>query len=227
MPYKPVPGAKGVKYRPASETMADPNFDVYQDAQGNWHAREKPGWLMKSLPYIIGGTMGYGALAGAGVLPSIAGGGGAAASGSGAAAGGVLPSSQLAMSPLYTGPVVGGSQGVSAGLGAAGAAAGAGADYLGDKPGVVSRVAKAVGGDGGANQWVKAALAALAGVPALVAAKNSGPTAEELAMQQQIKDMLASQQRRVTFQDPLHEAVTRLAMSRLPTASQRPLAEHM
>lgn len=194
--YYPDPRTQG-------RTLYDPNQNQLRDAA------------------IVGGTM---AVTG-GVLGAA--GGGAAGASSASAAGGVLPSSQLPMSPLYTGPVVGGSQGVSAGLGAAGAAGAAGADYLGDKPSAASRMARAVagGGEGGANPWVKAALAALSGVPALIATQKNKPTAEELAMQQQIQDMLASQQRRTTYQDPLFESVSRLAMSRLPTGVQRDMGE--
>jgi hypothetical protein len=183
-----------------------------------------------SNPYFRDPLIAAGAVGTAGALGAFGGAGSAAGSASGSAAGGVLPSSQLAMSPLYTGPIAGGSQGVSAGLaaGAAGAA-GAGADFLGGKPGVGKRVLDAAtgGDDGDMPWWMKAAFAGLSGVPALLASQQNKPSAEELALQQQIKDSLAHQQRRTTYQDPLYQAVTQLAMSRLPTSNQRPLAENL
>lgn len=126
MPWTDVPGARGVRTRPLSETMADPDYDVYQDSQGNWHANKKPGAFTKALPYIIGAGMGYGALASAGVFGAgLAGGGGAASGAGGAAASGVLPSAQNALwqGALTTAPIAGGSQGVSALLAAGGSGA--------------------------------------------------------------------------------------------------------
>ena len=173
-----------------------------------------------------------------GVLAAIGGpaayaglGGGSAATGTGAA-GGILPSSQLPMSPLYTGPVVGGSQGVSAGLGAAlpWAAGGAGGDWMDPtRPpsgGNIRYIAQNVTSKG-LNWWQQAALAGLSGVPSLIAASRNKPSAEEEATQEQIRQMLASQQQRFDYQNPLFQAVSQLAMSRLPTSSQRPLAETM
>lgn len=184
------------------------------------HPSQKSNFLhhLPALAAVAAGGLGLSALGGGGAAA------GAGATGAGAT-GGVLPSSRLPMSPLYTGPMAGGSQGVSAGLGAAGAGA---ADFLGNKPNLGRRIANAAGnalggGEDGAPSWLQAAIAALSGVPALLAAQKNKPTAEELVMQQQIADMLASQQRRTTLQDPLYEAVTRLAMNRLPTDVQKPV----
>src|SRR3990167_918051 len=170
-------------------------------------------------------------LAGMGPLGGALGGSGAAAGGAGAA-GGILPSSQLAMSPLYTGPIVGGSQGVSAGLGAAlqWAAGGVGGDWLDPtRPpsgGNIKDFAQNVASNG-LNWWQQAALAGLSGVPSLIAASRNKPPAAEEATQEQIRQMLESQQKRFDYQSPLFQAVSQLAMSRLPTASQRPLAENL
>lgn len=185
-----------------------------------------------SNPYFRYPLIAAGAVGTAGALGAFGGAAGVAGGAGSGAAGGVLPSSQLAMSPLYTGPIAGASQGISAGLGAG--AAGAGADFLGAKSaaaagGAGSGANRALGGaadaasDAGMTWWQQAALAGLSGVPSLIAAAKNKPSAEELALQQQIRDSLAAQQRRFTHQNPLFEAVTQLAMSRLPTASQRSL----
>lgn len=158
-----------------------------------------------------------GALGGAGVLGSA--GGSGAAGGLSAAAGGGGP---LAATSVPTGLGFGGLTAAQAYGGAAPVA-----DYLGNKPSILRRVGNAVtgGGESGASPWLQAALAALSGIPALVAANKNKPTAEELAMQQQVKDMLAHQQRRTQYQDPLYQAVSQLAMSRLPTGVQRDMGE--
>lgn len=87
-------------------------------------------------------------------------------------------------------------------------------------------VGKKVVGDsegGGFNPWQQAALAALAGLPALLA--NKGPSNEEKALYDQARQMTELQRRRIEHQNPLFSAVTQLAMSRLPTASQQPLQD--
>ena len=79
-------------------------------------------------------------------------------------------------------------------------------------------------GSSAMNPAIQAALSLLSGIPALVAGR-SNPTAEEQALQQQAQRLLALQEQRITHQNPLFEAATRLAMSRLPTAQQRPLTD--
>lgn len=96
------------------------------------------------------------------------------------------------------------------------------------------------GGDGGGmNAWQTAALAALAGLPALLAAKNSGMSDEEKAiyaqLQRDIEDqrqdrvperaLRDTQLRRINYQNPLYQAVSQLAMNRLPMNVQQPFGE--
>jgi hypothetical protein len=68
---------------------------------------------------------------------------------------------------------------------------------------------------------LQSAISALAGLPALLT--NHGPSAEERALFDQARQMQALQQKRIEHQNPLFSAVTQLAMSRLPGASQQPL----
>lgn len=104
--------------------------------------------------------------------------------------------------------------------GAAAPAAGAGGVSAWDRIKDVGK--KATGGDGkGMNPFEQAALAALAGLPALFA--NRGQSPEEKASQEQIKALLDLQRRRIEHQNPLFETITRLAMSRQPTANQLPV----
>lgn len=167
-------------------------------------------------------------------------GGGAAAGGAGAAgAGGTLASSSFPAASLMGGPAAIGSMGASAGIpwaGAAGAsaaltggraaagAAGAGAatDYLGDRPNPrgIGRAAGAVANTAGRlSPWLQAAIAGLAGLPALMA--NNGPSAEEKALLDEARQMQAMQRQRIEKQNPLFSAVTQLAMSRLPGSVQQ------
>ena len=162
-------------------------------------------------------AVGMGAVAGAGAAGAIPGIGGAGGGGSLASAGAV------GSAPAYVPESM-----VGMGLGGAGTGAVSAADFLGAKPSAVGNIAKTVAGAASeANPWVKAALAALSGVPALIAANKNEPSAEERTMQDQLRQMLAGQQKRVDYQNPLFQAVTQLAMSRQPTAHQRPLAENL
>ena len=109
----------------------------------------------------------------------------------------------------------GGGAGTGAGAGGAGAGAGAGAGGAGAG-------AAAGAGASAANQAIQAALAALAGLPALFT--NRGPSDEEKALYAQARQLQQLQQRRIEHQNPLFSAVTQLAMSRLPTTSQQTLS---
>lgn len=199
------------------------------DPAANWNTDHglSTAW---SNPYFRYPLIAAGALGTAGALGAF-GGAGAAGGGAGAVGGGG------AASVGGTIPYVHG--GLSMGMPAPAGMA--------STPGLLSRFGNAItgGGNGGANQWLQAALAGLSGVPALIAANKSKPSAselarrqpstdelamlqpsaDELAMQQQVKDMLAHQQRRTQYQDPLYQAVSQLAMSRLPTGVQKPMGD--
>lgn len=157
------------------------------------------------------------ALLPAGVAGTAGGSGGAAASATGA--GGLLPATHPATSMLWGAPSAGISQGVSAGI--AGAAGAAGGDFLGE----AARRGAERGSQGlldkGMNSLQQAALAALAGLPGLLA--NKGPSNEEKAALDQARQLQALQQKRIEHQGPLYEAVTRLAMSRMPAGVQMPI----
>ena len=84
------------------------------------------------------------------------------------------------------------------------------------------KVANVLTNKGGDRGWMEQVIRALTGgVPAVIASRQNRPSAEEQATQAQLLDMLKGQQRRTTSQDPLFDAVTQLAMSRLPTSVQR------
>lgn len=69
------------------------------------------------------------------------------------------------------------------------------------------------------SPWLQAAIAGLAGLPALMA--NNGPSAEEKALLDEARQMQAMQRQRIEKQNPLFSAVTQLAMSRLPGSVQQ------
>jgi len=123
MPYQTIPGSK-VQYRPLSETLADPNFDVYTDPDGTMAVRKKAGFWTKAIPYLVGGGMGYGALANAGVFGAAAAGAGGSGAGAGAATS-VIPGTGIPVvagtGPGLTAPALAGTVG-SAASGAAGRA---------------------------------------------------------------------------------------------------------
>lgn len=96
-------------------------------------------------------------------------------------------------------------------------------DYLGMKPprgggrnGIGNGVAN---GANALSPYLQSAIAALAGLPALMA--NNGPSAEEKALMDEARQMQAMQRQRIQSQNPLFDAVTQLAMSRLPGSVQR------
>lgn len=185
--------------------------------------RSRPRWNQKKgkfetpidwgniLSIATGAGLGAAGLSAAGAF-----GGGAA----GSAAGGGVPNlagaAGLPGGALY-GAAAPAAGGISAGVGAAGGG-------LGSK---LANVGKTVGkhaldGAKGFNPFQLAALAALSGLPALLA--NKGPSNEEKALYDQARQMTELQRRRIEHQNPLFEAVTRLAMSRLPTKNQGEIA---
>lgn len=102
----------------------------------------------------------------------------------------------------------GGAMG-SAGAGAAGTAGSAASALPGAAKGALG-VAAEEGPD-----WLKAAMASLAGLPALFA--NKGPSDEERAYQSQAARLLRQQEQRTQYQNPLYEATTKMAYGLLPT----------
>lgn len=153
-------------------------------------------------------------------------GGPAALSSMGASAGlggGLLASSAYPTAALMGGPAAIASQGASRGIPWGGAATAA-EDYLGGRrlpSGGRAALNDASGMAGQLSPLLQSAIAALSGLPALLA--NNGPSDEEKALMEQARQMQMLQQRRIEHQSPLFEAVTRLAMQRLPTDRQLPL----
>lgn len=167
-------------------------------------------------------TGGLGAAAATGGATGAAGAGGATG-----AAGGVLPSSQIPgwAAAGMGGPAAIASQGASRGI-PWGGAANAAEDYLGGRPrqgGWGNTANNALDTANRLSPLLQSAIAALSGLPALLA--NHGPSDEEKALMEQARQMQAMQQKRIEHQNPLFQAVTQLAMSRLPGASQQPLGQ--
>ena len=105
------------------------------------------------------------------------------------------------------------------------------------------------GTGGGLNAWQQAALALLSGVPGLLAARSAAGMSDEekaiyalfqrdMGRDREMRDQVFDQDmgfrgqdqtlrdlqlRKIQHQTPLYEAVTRLAMNRLPTSVQQPL----
>ena len=146
---------------------------------------------------------------------------GVSASVYGAGAAGLLPSSAYPIAAGMTAPGVA-SQNASRGVTA-------GTDYFGNK--LVNTARNAVG-DGG---LLEKAIAALANVPGLIMAnRQNQPSKEELALTEQARKMAELQQQmaqqqfaRTQYQNPLFQAVSNLAMNRLPTNVQRPFTESL
>lgn len=180
------------------------------------HPKKKDDFLARHVQKIGLGVVG-GAIAAPYVASLFGGGGGATASAAGGGASGVLPSSSLPVGSLMGGPVGISSQGVSAGVGA-----GAGAtDFLGAAPSAGRRIANGLS-DIGANSAADAVQATLA----WLASRNAGqPSDEEKAYLEQLRQMQALSQKRIEYQNPLYQAVSQLAMSRLPAGVQQPMGE--
>ena len=147
--------------------------------------------------------------------------GASAGIGAGGAAGGLLASRTIpAAMGSIGGPAAIRSQGASRGI-PWGGAADVADDYLGGRRGGRGPGWRdaAEGGANALSPWLKAAIAGLAGLPALMA--NNGPSAEEKALLDEARQMQAMQRQRIQSQDPLFKAVTQLAMSRLPGSAQQ------
>ena len=176
------------------QTLYDPNQNQFRDAA------------------ITGAAMGAGAY-GLGSL------GGAAPAAAPSAAGGVLPATIPGSyaSSLYAsggfGVPGGTASGVAAGLGGLGAAAsgGGGGGGAGAASGLLSQLTSGQG------------LAGLAGLLTTLATRpsGSGGSGDPFSTNPQLQHMLDVASQRVDRTDPLHQSITQLAMSRLPTNVQR------
>lgn len=225
------------KSAPQGRGSGSYNYDA-DAGKLNWNQIISPHWYADPAvmgPIIVGaagGMLGLGALPA--YSPAMAGSAGVpAAAGAGvpAAAGGALPSSQI---PGWTAAAMGGpaaitSQHASRGI-PWGGAADVTEDYLGGRrrgPSGVGDVGShtndVAGALGHLSPLLQSAIAALSGLPALLA--HNGPSDEEKALMEQARQMQAMQQKRIEHQNPLFQAVTQLAMSRLPGASQQPLGQ--
>lgn len=146
--------------------------------------------------------------------------GGAAGATSGGAVAGSLPGITATTVPGGAAITGGTAAGISGATAAANAASGAGAGANAAE--MIRRTVP------GAANWsdslMSTAIGLLSGLPAALSGR-SAPTAEERALLQQATEIQKLQQRRIELQNPLFQAVTQLAMSRLPTAQQRPIGE--
>lgn len=169
---------------------------------------------------LLGGAALIGGLSGLDAL--IGGGGAAAAGGTTATGGGLLPSTTIpaATGTLTTGavaaPTTAGAIGAAGGWvpGAAGSAVGSATGAPSSGGGVGSDLLARLRGSDGA-----AALATL--LPLLAASARSGNAGTPAPMPAGLTDMLNMSVERAKRTDPLHQSITQLAMSRLPTNMQR------
>lgn len=161
----------------------------------------------------IGAAIGGGALTGlglAGMGPLSGLGGGAAATGAGAMS---APELGLDAIPSVLGGAVTESASAypflagAAGAGATGAAAAGGA-------GAARAAASGGAAHGLGGNLINAAVSGLSGLPALFG--NHGVSDQEQQYQQQAQRLLAQQEQRTQYQNPLYEAATRMAYSLLP-----------
>lgn len=200
MPFKTIPGTK-VKWRPADETMADPDYEVFVDATGQMHVGKKPGFWTKAMPWLVGGGMGYGALAGAGLVPAF-----------GSAATTTINAAGLPVTPGLAGagaPVA--PAAVTSAAGGAGAAAAVNA---------AGKAAKSLGG--GVLDALKdpkniAGLAAL--IPLLMQTFKGGDQGAfgGDAMNDEIAQSLALQRQRVEQTQPVFDTLVNMAYGGAPT----------
>lgn len=122
----------------------------------------------------------------------------------------------LASTPIGTGmgttpSVFGPSGAAGTGTGAATAAAGGAGASAGRS--LMSRVGEGVT-ESATDRLLNAAFSALAGLPAMLG--NNGPSEEERAYSAQATRLLGQQEQRTQFQNPLYEAVTKMAHGLLP-----------
>lgn len=195
----------------------DPAGNLNQDEGFSKHWK----WIV---PAAVGaGTLGLGA-AGVGPLAGLFGGGGSAASG--AAAGGVLPSGSIPTSlAMQAVPAsIAGGAGVPTGVSAATMAAlggGAGTAGLG---GVMPAAASAGGAGLGSRLLDKLlspeGLLTAGSIAASLASRGNGTNDATRQSEEQAKRLQAITEARMRRVDPLHEAVTQLAFSRLPVSSR-------
>lgn len=199
MPYTTIPGTN-VKQRPASEAFADPDLIIETLPDGTLQVRRKPGFWTKALPYIIGGGMGYGALANAGILPGL---GGAASGGGSAASAGPFTTINAAGLPVTPG---------LAGAGAPIAPGVTGAGIAGTAAGGAANVAGAVGGGKSLlDQILKYAPLGFAGAAAAKGFMQPRPPAED-----QLANILRLAESRATAAQPLFENLLRMTNAQLP-----------
>lgn len=213
MSYK-LPSNPGVTvYSSPEEAKAAGVIDrVEQGNDGNLYATPHQGWLLRNMPWLIMGGMAAGA--------------GAAALGGGAAAGAVPTTINAAGLPVNMSAAA--TAGITP-LGGLGAAVGKGLVAGAGKSGP-SWAADALGG--GASGGIKGFLtdpknyAGLAGLLTTLATRpggnGGGGNADDiLAQNPQLKSLLDMSVNRAERLDPLHQSITQLAMSRMPTNMQR------
>lgn len=200
MPYTPVPGARGVQQRPASEAIADPNFEHIVLPDGTIRGRQKAGFWTEALPYLIASGMAaphLAALIGGGTAAAGAG-GGQAASG----AGGLLPS--YGASPAI--------QAAGMGLPSASMMTPAAAMAGGSNGGVLSRI---LGGGGGLSDVLKGLRdygpLALAGLSA-----GRGLTQGQTDAEKQLNEILNMAKGRITATEPLFNQLNTMATRQMP-----------
>jgi|SoiMethySBSTD1v2_1073268.scaffolds.fasta_scaffold111614_3 hypothetical protein len=198
----------------------DPAGNVNQDEGFSRHRK----WI---IPAAIGaGTLGLGAF-GVGPAAGLFGGGGAAggaagagAGASGAATGGTLASSSIPTSlAMQAVPAsIAGSAGIPAGVSAGTAAA-----LGGVVPNVVDQATRGLGGRLLDNLLSPEGLLTAGSIAASLAGGGDGTSDATRASEEQARRMQAITEARMRRVDPLHEAVTQLAFSRLPVSSRQGL----
>lgn len=222
---------------PFRAAMSDMRSDG--TTQNAYHYNTQTGQMDKTNTYGHPGTMravglgsvaAGGALAAAGLLPGMAGGGAAAGGGAGAAT--AVPSMPwtIPTSMAYETGMFGVPGGTAAGV----AAGHAGLGTIGAASGAAGAAGGAAGGAGGAgaagaggllSQLTSGqGLAGLAGLLTTLAMRpnsGSGGSGNGLADNAQLQRLLDMSAQRAERTDPLHQAVTQLAMSRMPTNMQR------
>lgn len=202
MPYQDVPGARGVRQRPASEALADPDYEWITMPDGTIQGRRRAGLFTKALPYIVGGAM-----VAPHLLPLLGVGGaaGGAGGGSAAAAGGVPNLAGAAGVP--GGAMYSAAASAPVGVGAAAGGAGIGSrilDWL-KQPRNIAGLARAV----------PLGISALRG--GFGSGGNDGASATETALLEEIRTNLGLQRARFQGAQPAFEAAQRMAVGMAPT----------